>query len=155
MKQNIFLCFYNFRRDPAEFFCDPVPARDPHFGKRCAGYYITIFLASKYLISIINTVIEPWSDLGNFKWVPCIHFVLSGVGWTYTKIGTIQRRLAWPLRKDDTQNREAFQIFYFFWFRTCSSNFNVSEPQTLICQFGRESQLIQLYDSWLIAYCMR
>ena len=31
---------------------------------------------------------------------------------TYTKIGTIQRRLAWPLRKDDTQIREAFHIFY-------------------------------------------
>jgi len=31
---------------------------------------------------------------------------------TYTKIGTIQRRLAWPLRKDDTQNREAFHIFF-------------------------------------------
>jgi hypothetical protein len=30
---------------------------------------------------------------------------------SYTKIGTIQRRLAWPLRKDDTQNREAFHIF--------------------------------------------
>ena len=29
---------------------------------------------------------------------------------THTKIGTIQRRLAWPLRKDDTQNREAFHI---------------------------------------------
>ena len=29
---------------------------------------------------------------------------------TYNKIGTIQRRLAWPLRKDDTQNREAFHI---------------------------------------------
>ena len=28
------------------------------------------------------------------------------------KIGTIQRRLAWPLRKDDTQIREAFQIFF-------------------------------------------
>ena len=27
---------------------------------------------------------------------------------TYTKIGTIQRRLAWPLHKDDTQIREAF-----------------------------------------------
>ena len=27
------------------------------------------------------------------------------------KIGTIQRRLAWPLRKDDTQIREAFHIF--------------------------------------------
>ena len=33
-------------------------------------------------------------------------------GSTYIKIGTIQRRLAWPLRKDDTQIREAFQIFY-------------------------------------------
>ena len=32
-------------------------------------------------------------------------------GSTYIKIGTIQRRLAWPLRKDDTQNREAFHIF--------------------------------------------
>ena len=30
---------------------------------------------------------------------------------TYTKIGTIQRRLAWPLRNDDTQIREAFHIF--------------------------------------------
>ena len=32
-------------------------------------------------------------------------------GSTYTKIGTIQRRLAWPLRKDDMQTREAFHIF--------------------------------------------
>ncbi|KAM7245766.1 hypothetical protein CapIbe_002064, partial [Capra ibex] len=30
---------------------------------------------------------------------------------TCTKIGTIQRRLAWPLRKDDTQIREAFHVF--------------------------------------------
>ena len=30
---------------------------------------------------------------------------------TYTKIGTIQRRLAWPLCKDDTQICEAFHIF--------------------------------------------
>jgi hypothetical protein len=36
---------------------------------------------------------------------------MSCFGRTYTKIGTIQRRLAWPLRKDDTQNREAFHIF--------------------------------------------
>ena len=33
---------------------------------------------------------------------------------TYTKIGTIQRRLAWPLRKDDTHNREANQVFLYF-----------------------------------------
>ena len=32
-------------------------------------------------------------------------------GSTYTKIGTIQRRLAWPLREDDTQICEAFHIF--------------------------------------------
>ena len=30
-------------------------------------------------------------------------------GSTYTKIGTIQR-LAWPLRKDNTQIHEAFHI---------------------------------------------
>ena len=30
---------------------------------------------------------------------------------TYTKIGMIQRRLAWPLHKHDTQIREAFHIF--------------------------------------------
>ena len=32
-------------------------------------------------------------------------------GSTYTKIGTIQRRLAWPLRKYDMQIREVFHIF--------------------------------------------
>ena len=32
-------------------------------------------------------------------------------GSTYPKIGTIQRRLAWPLCKDDTQIHEAFHIF--------------------------------------------
>ena len=32
-------------------------------------------------------------------------------GSTYTKIGTIQRRLALPLLKDDTQIREVFHIF--------------------------------------------
>ena len=39
---------------------------------------------------------------------------------TYIKIGTIQRRLAWPLRKDDTQIREAFHIFIkqYFWVET-------------------------------------
>ena len=36
-------------------------------------------------------------------------------GSTYTKIGMIQRRLAWPLCKDDTQIREAFHIFFLEW----------------------------------------
>ena len=43
---------------------------------------------------------------------------------TYTKIGTIQRRLAWPLRKDDTQIREAFQIFFFWCHEFHSSRSN-------------------------------
>ena len=45
-------------------------------------------------------------------------------GGTYTKIGTIQRRLAWPLRKDDTQNREAFHIF-----RILSSSLQHAPPR--------------------------
>ena len=48
-----------------------------------------------------------WSE--NFKIARSARF-----GSTYTKIGTIQRRLAWPLRKDDTQIREAFHIFGCF-----------------------------------------
>ena len=40
-----------------------------------------------------------------------LEFYRACSGSTYIKIGTIQRRLAWPLRKDDTQIREAFHIF--------------------------------------------
>ena len=34
------------------------------------------------------------------------------VGSTYTRMGTIQRRLAWPLCKDDMQIHEVLHIFY-------------------------------------------
>ncbi|KAF8610769.1 hypothetical protein BDV93DRAFT_415899, partial [Ceratobasidium sp. AG-I] len=40
-------------------------------------------------------ILAGWPHAGN----PLV-LVLFGV--TYTKIGTIQRRLAWPLHKDDT-----------------------------------------------------
>ena len=40
-----------------------------------------------------------------------IFYFCARFGSTYTKIGTIQRRLAWPLRKDDMQIREAFHTF--------------------------------------------
>ena len=39
------------------------------------------------------------------------HQYSARFGSTYTKIGMIQRRLAWPLLKDDMQIREAFHIF--------------------------------------------
>ncbi|KAI0812661.1 hypothetical protein BC629DRAFT_1263258, partial [Irpex lacteus] len=39
-------------------------------------------------------------------------------GVTYEKIGTIQRRLAWPLHKDDTLSRSGrptgLNIYYFY-----------------------------------------
>lgn len=44
------------------------------------------------------------------KQEPVLPVLCACFGSTYTKIGTIQRRLAWPLRKDDTQIREAFHI---------------------------------------------
>jgi len=50
----------------------------------------------------------------------------ASFGFTYTKIGTIQRRLAWPLRKDDTQIREAFQIFALPFSRLHSNTRTVS-----------------------------
>ena len=31
---------------------------------------------------------------------------------SYDKIGTIQRRLAWPLRKDDTHKSRTYHFFY-------------------------------------------
>ena len=36
--------------------------------------------------------------------------MLDSFGSTYPKIGTIQRRLAWPLHKDDMQICEVFHI---------------------------------------------
>ncbi|KRZ90292.1 hypothetical protein T08_9297 [Trichinella sp. T8] len=54
------------------------------------------------------------------------------IPWAYTKIGTIQRRLAWPLRKDDTQIREAFQIFFKFQVLLLSDG-NVSK--LIVCHY--------------------
>ena len=57
------------------------------------------------MVTIIAVIIN------HIVWIKPIFTFWSNFGWTYTKIETIQRRLAWPLRKDDTQNREAFHIF--------------------------------------------
>ena len=35
----------------------------------------------------------------------------AGFYRAYTKVGTIQRRLAWPLHKDDMRIHEAFHAF--------------------------------------------
>ena len=71
----------------------------------------TLVFGIQYFTSIrliINSLInaKPYTVSG------CIKNDLTGArfGSTYTKIGTIQRRLAWPLRKDDMQIREAFHV---------------------------------------------
>ena len=65
-----------------------------------------------------------WKDLSHMVvhshhwWVPTRSWVTAVkmsqsacFDSTYTKIGTIQRRLAWPLHKDDMQIREEFHTF--------------------------------------------
>ncbi len=36
----------------------------------------------------------------------------QGQTWSSAKIGTIQRRLAWPLRKDDTHKSRMYHTFF-------------------------------------------
>ena len=50
---------------------------------------------------------SPWGD----KESDTIEQLSARFGSTYTKTGTIQRRLAWALRKGDTQICEVFHIF--------------------------------------------
>ena len=38
----------------------------------------------------------------------------QGQTWSSAKIGTIQRRLAWPLRKDDTHKSRMYHTFFFY-----------------------------------------
>ena len=37
----------------------------------------------------------------------------QGQSWSSAKIGTIQRRLAWPLRKDDTHKSRMYHTFFY------------------------------------------
>jgi hypothetical protein len=72
-------------------------------------------------------IIETHNDLG--KSIFMIYRTGKHVHWdphgSSVKIGTIQRRLAWPLRKDDTlKSRSVYPFFSLFafldlFFRTC------------------------------------
>ena len=58
--------------------------------------------------------------VGNSKILMYIRDVSSWVGgtilgWSSVKIGTIQRRLAWPLRKDDTHKSRSYHYFFCVW----------------------------------------
>ena len=73
----------------------------PNYAHRCQSFSELIVMLLKSCDTFINLVYN-YRISTTFR---------TCFGSTYTKIGTIQRRLAWPLRKDDTQNREAFHIF--------------------------------------------
>ena len=62
-------------------------------------------------VHLVKAMVFPVVIYGCESWTLKKAEFCARFGSTYTKIGTIQRRLAWPLRKDDTQIREAFHIF--------------------------------------------
>ena len=91
-------------------------------------------LVELWLISTrVNAAFSSSSFLRRHADEIAIHLRTS-FGGTYNKIGTIQRRLAWPLRKDNTQNREAFHIYSF-------------RPLSLVKWFIIEN--IHLYFIWI------
>ncbi|KAA1072501.1 hypothetical protein PGTUg99_006876 [Puccinia graminis f. sp. tritici] len=51
--------------------------------------------------------IEPTHFEIAYKYTNC-RFDIALFGGAYVKIGTIQRRLAWPLHKDDTCSQNGF-----------------------------------------------
>ena len=77
----------------------------------CIFLFSSIRFRFTYFVSLLFGACEFriswWINPSSLYNIPlCAHF-----GGTYTKIGTIQRRLAWPLCKDDTQIHEAVCIF--------------------------------------------
>ena len=83
-----------------------------------------------------------------FKYLEHLSWNCTCFGSTYTKIGTIQRRLAWPLRKDDTQIREAFHIFRLRLPSTSCVTCNVHRHCELSEHLSRKSQQ---QDWWCLA----
>ncbi|EJT98026.1 hypothetical protein DACRYDRAFT_58052, partial [Dacryopinax primogenitus] len=75
------------------------------------------------------------------------HLITVPFGVTYEKIGTIQRRLAWPLHKDDTLSRVdalrrtifiALFAFESSMFLSFSNTRNFGLPYVQFCAFGHQ-----------------
>ena len=69
-------------------------------------YFIYIFYIYIYI-----SIISGWGNYTVSINQNKIIDMSAHFGSTYTKIGTIQRRLAWHLRKDDMQIHKVFHIF--------------------------------------------
>jgi len=63
---------------------------------------------------------------------------------TYVKIGTIQRRLAWPLRKDDTMNTE--------WSNSNSSFLSTVRPDRLQPSYPQSADKVSGCDIHVTLY---
>ena len=82
--------------------------------KPCLAYSLQIAGRRDWFLTLPKSISVNWNANRIFTRIPDFisnDDINNSFGGTYTKIGTIQRRLAWPLRKDDTQIREAFHIF--------------------------------------------
>ena len=70
----------------------------------------------------------PFLEFIIYRCAPCttlkkLSFVGFPSGFPSVKIGTIQRRLAWPLRKDDTHKSRSVTHFFFSTFNGRLLNF--------------------------------
>ena len=74
-------------------------------------YNFTQYVFYIYILYIYISIISGWGKYTVSINQNKIIDMSAHFGSTYTKIGTIQRRLAWRLRKDDMQIHKVFHIF--------------------------------------------
>ena len=74
-----------------------------------AGYRSLCLLHAKQALYHLSYTPSVWI------WTYSLHDISSSVKTvSYDKIGTIQRRLAWPLRKDDTHKSRTYHFFFVY-----------------------------------------
>ena len=139
-------------------FCDPLMTRyeekgsifQPQIVMRCSISQVALGYVPYLCVATCLTLSGACSGTNFLTYMHTLELLVYCSRSTYTKIGTIQRRLAWPLRKDDTQIREAFHIFFI-------QNFNtIFDPQMAIVRSLPEAQnrlLTSRPDGQTIQFC--
>ncbi|RDX56611.1 hypothetical protein OH76DRAFT_1336415, partial [Lentinus brumalis] len=69
------------------------------------------------------------------------------LGVTYEKIGTIQRRLAWPLHKDDTLSRSGRPTGLNIYFTSYHSSTSLALPPPVRPQLRRRFRVGQSFSA--------
>jgi len=91
----------------------------------------------------------PFLEFIIYRCAPCttlkkLSFVGFPSGFPSVKIGTIQRRLAWPLRKDDTHKSRSVTHFFFRPLMGASLTFS---PLTLKTSYRQELTLKSFFKN--------